>query len=133
MHPFIAGNILVNPTKGFMWNLRAFFIGHMFMIDVDAYSVCVMNSSTTQVTIEKPREVSATYDLSILLVIDNGPCFTRDEFNLFLKSNVHCSLSSILQWSGCAYGAHPQRGTEEVKNGRECNPQKPSILFPLLF
>ena len=67
------------------------FLGHMFLILIDAHSkwleVHMTNSSTSSVTIEKMRSSFATLDLPEQLVIDNGPSFTSEEFALFLQMN----------------------------------------------
>ena len=66
------------------------FLGHMFLIVVDAYSkwteVCVKRTSATA-TVEKMRGIFATHGLPVLVVSDNGPCFSSQEFKMFMKNN----------------------------------------------
>ena len=67
------------------------FLGHMFLIVVDAYSkwteVCVMRTSTATATVEKMRGIFATHGLPVLVVSDNSPCFSSQEFKMFMKNN----------------------------------------------
>ena len=67
------------------------FLGHMFLIVVDAYSKwtedCVMRTSTATATVEKMRGIFATHGLPVLVVSDNGPCFSSLEFKMFMKNN----------------------------------------------
>ena len=67
------------------------FLGHMFLIVVDAYSkwteICVMRTSTATTTVEKMRGIFATHGLPVLVVSDNGPCFSSQEFKMFMKNN----------------------------------------------
>ena len=67
------------------------FLGHMFLILIDAHSkwleVHMTNSSTSSVTIEKMRSSFVTLGLPEQLVTDNGPSFTSEEFALLLQMN----------------------------------------------
>lgn len=67
------------------------FLGHMFLIVVDAHSkwteVCITKSSSAMTTIEKLRGIFATHGLPVLIVSDNGPCFTSEEFKAFMNAN----------------------------------------------
>jgi len=67
------------------------FLGKMFLILVDAYSkwvdIHVVNSSTSQVTIEKMRTSFAALGLPQFLVTDNGTQFTSVEFLQFTRNN----------------------------------------------
>ena len=75
------------------------FLGHMFMIMVDAHSkwpeIVEMSSTTTKQTIAVLNKVFAAYGLPEQVVSDNGPQFISDEFQLFMKSNgikhIRCS------------------------------------------
>ena len=70
--------------------LVPFFV-RMFLTVVDAYSkwteVCIMKTSTAPTTIEKMRGIFATHRLPMLLVSDNGPCFSSQEFKIFMRNN----------------------------------------------
>ena len=67
------------------------FLGHMFLILVDAHSkwldVHQMQSITSANTIEKLRAVFATHGLPRKVVTDNGSSFTSEEFRSFMSEN----------------------------------------------
>ena len=67
------------------------FLGHMFLILVDAHSkwmeVHITKSSTSSITIEKMRSTFAALGVPGQLVTDNGPSFTRAEFAQFVQNN----------------------------------------------
>ena len=67
------------------------FMGHMFLILVDAHSkwmeIHLTKSATLFVTNEKMRSTFATFGLPEQLVTDNGPSFTSAEFQQFMQSN----------------------------------------------
>ncbi|XP_049333711.1 uncharacterized protein K02A2.6-like [Astyanax mexicanus] len=65
--------------------------GHMYMVVVDAHSkwpeVQIMESTTTDRTIRVLRNLFSRYGIPEVLVSDNGPQFTAQEFATFLKAN----------------------------------------------
>ena len=65
--------------------------GKNYLVIVDAHSkwpeVFEMTSTTTSKTIDVLRHLFSSYGLPNQLVSDNGPQFTSDEFQVFLKSN----------------------------------------------
>ena len=67
------------------------FMGHMFMIVVDAHSkwpeVVIMDSTTTTKTIDVLRGLFSRYGLPSQIVSDNGPQLVSDDFEQFLKRN----------------------------------------------
>ena len=67
------------------------FLGHMFLILVDAHSkwmeVHITKSSTPFITIEKMRSTFAALGVPEQLVTDDGPSFTRAEFAQFVQNN----------------------------------------------
>lgn len=67
------------------------FLGHMFLLVLDAYSkwleIFLMPTTTSNKTIETLRALFARYGLPEQIVSDNGPQFTSDEFKWFCKSN----------------------------------------------
>ena len=74
-------------------------LGHMFLILIDAHSkwmeVHMTKSSTLLMTIEKMRSTFATLGLPEQLVADNGPSFTSEEFQQFMRNNrVHHIMTS---------------------------------------
>ena len=72
--------------------------GKMVLIMVDAHSrwleALVVNSATSQTTIEKLRSVFATHRLPEVLVSDNGSVFTSAEFDEFVRRNGIKHLTS---------------------------------------
>ena len=67
------------------------FLGHMYLVLVDAYSkwmeVQVMKTITSSATIEKLRAIFATHGLPCKIVTDNGPSFVSQEFREFMEQN----------------------------------------------
>lgn len=67
------------------------FLGHMYLILVDAHSkwidVVLMNTITSHNTIEKLMSIFATHGLPKTIVTDNGTTFTSHEFQQFLRDN----------------------------------------------
>ena len=67
------------------------FLGHHYLVLVDAYSkwivVEVMPSITSEKTIEKLRMIYATHGLPQKLVTDNGATFTSSKFLQFTEKN----------------------------------------------
>ena len=67
------------------------FIGHMYLIVIDAHSkwveVIMMTSTTAEKTITELHKIFASYGLPEQLVTDNGPQFTSSEFDVFMKCN----------------------------------------------
>ena len=65
------------------------FLGKMFLVIVDAYSkwleVVITNSATSLTTIEQLRKLFAVHGLPELIISDNGPAFSSDEFKVFMK------------------------------------------------
>ena len=63
----------------------------MYLVLVDATSkwleVCVMNSITSENTIEKLQMIFATHGLPKVIVSDNGPSLTSSEFAQFCRVN----------------------------------------------
>ena len=67
------------------------FLGHTYLVNVDASSkwldAHIMSSMSSQKTIETLRSVFATHGLPQMLVTDNGPAFTSNEFREFTQKN----------------------------------------------
>ena len=67
------------------------FMGHMFLILVDAHSkwieTHIMQSITSAKTIEKLRIIFSTHGLPRKVVTDNGPSFISQEFKEFMEAN----------------------------------------------
>ena len=74
----------------------------MFLVLVDAYSkwfeVIVMKSTTAKHTIHELRKIFSAYGAPKELVSDNGPQFTAENFQNFLKMNsVKHALTALYQ------------------------------------
>ena len=67
------------------------FLGHMYLILVDAYSkwltVEVMHSITAEKTIQKLRTIFSTHGIPHKIVTDNGPTFRSEQFQTFMMHN----------------------------------------------
>lgn len=67
------------------------FLGRQFFVLVDAHSkwleVAVVSSTSSQQAIRVLRQVFATHGLPEILVSDNGPAFTSEEFQYFVQAN----------------------------------------------
>ncbi|XP_046559854.1 uncharacterized protein K02A2.6-like [Haliotis rubra] len=67
------------------------FIGHSFLVIVDAHSkwleIYQMRSTTATITIKHLRRLFATFGLPLHIVSDNGTQFTCQEFQTFLRRN----------------------------------------------
>ena len=67
------------------------FLGHMFLIAVDAHSkwpeVHVMNTITASKTIDVLRQIFAQFGVVKQIISDNGRTFTSAEFQNFVKNN----------------------------------------------
>ena len=67
------------------------FLGHMYLVVVDAYSkwldVQLMNSITSESTIAKLKDIFATHGLPQKIVTDNGPSFTSSTFKAYMDQN----------------------------------------------
>ena len=96
------------------------FEGRMVLIIIDAYSKFIdahdMTPSTTSATVVKLRQTFATHGLPHVLVSDNGPCFTSDEFAMF------CTMNGIIKHTR-ASPYHPasnglaERAVQTAKEG----------------
>ena len=73
--------------------------GKMMLIIVDAHSkwleALVVNSATSQTTIEKLCSVFATHGIPEVLVSDDGSVFTSAEFDEFVRRNGIKHLTSV--------------------------------------
>jgi hypothetical protein len=67
------------------------FHGNMFLLIIDAHSkwleVCMVNSATARVTVERLRAVFATHGLPEVIVSDNGAPFISEAFEVFVWRN----------------------------------------------
>ena len=86
------------PWSRLHLNFAGPFLGHMFLIIIDAYSkwleVHFMNSTTFSAIITALHGVFAQFGLSSIIVTDNAQNFTIAEFESFLSQNGIKHLSS---------------------------------------
>ena len=88
LHPWVWPD---QPWKRIHVDFAGPFLGHMFMVVVDAHSkwpeVFTMTSTSSEKTIEVLRSLFSRYGLPEQIVTDNGPQFTSAEFSDFTKGN----------------------------------------------
>jgi len=95
------------------------FMGHMFLVVIDAYSKwieCVpMKSSTSAATIGQLRGMFSTHGLPEVIVTDNATCFISEELQLFFTRNgiEHITVSPYHP----AGNGLAERAVQTVKNG----------------
>ena len=74
------------------------FRGKMILVMVDSHSkwmeALVVNSATSNATIQKLQALFATHGLPEVLVSDNGTAFTSEEFSAFMRRNGIRHLTS---------------------------------------
>ena len=97
------------------------FMGKRFLVFVDAYSkwidAYVVQTPTTQVTVEKLQVSFTLHGLSEVVMSNNGSCFTRSEFARF------CAARGIVHITSFPY--HPssnglaERAVQTLKQGLE--------------
>ena len=79
------------------------FLGKMFLLVIDAFSkwldVYMVQSATSQTTIDKLRVSFAIHGLPDVIVSDNGSCFTSGDFEAF------CHCQGIIHTKSAPY--HP--------------------------
>ena len=89
--PIHCREYLSKPWEKILIDYAGLFFGYMFLIVVDANSkcteICVMEKFTVIATIEKIREIFTTHGPPELMVSDNGPCFSSQDFKMFMKVN----------------------------------------------
>ena len=88
LHPWAWPN---RPWQQVHLDFTGPFLGHMYLLMVDAHSkwleVIMMTSTTAEKTITELRKVFTSYGLPEQLVTDNGPQFTSSDFDVFIKCN----------------------------------------------
>ena len=88
LHPWVWPS---RPWQRIHVDFAGPFLGKSFLVVVDAHSkwpeVFEMSSTTALKTIATHRHLFATYGLPEQLISDNGPQFTSEEFQTFMKQN----------------------------------------------
>lgn len=107
--------------------------GHMYLVLIDAYSkwidVHMMKSTTSAATFEKLREIFATHGLPENIVRDNGPNFTRAEYQGFPREEWYQTHQSFalpprFKWVG--------RVTRESIQGRNEKDGRRKLADPVI-
>ena len=79
------------PWVGLHADYAGPFMGHMYLIIIDAHSkqlkVLPTSTATAQSTVRNMKEVFATHGLPHEIVTDNGTPFTGTEFQQFVTQN----------------------------------------------
>ena len=108
--------------------------GKMILVVVDSHSkwieAHVVNSSTSQATIEKLRLIFSTHGLPEVLVSDNGTCFTSEEFAAFVRANGVKHLTSA-PYHPAANGL-AERAVQTLKNALKKDPGKTNLETQIL-
>lgn len=90
------------------------FLGHMFLIIVDAHSkwieAHVMNTSTSAATIQKLRKTFSQFGIPEMVVSDNGTSFTSEQFKTFMEHFIQIS-----HYPTNYHGAIPSRAIARAK------------------
>ena len=98
----------VAPLQPWTWPARPWsrlhvdyagpFLGHMFLVIIDAYSKWIeaipLPAATTRLTIQQLRTIFARFGIPDTVVTDNGACFVSSEFEQFLLENGICHQKS---------------------------------------
>ena len=83
------------------------YMGHMFLVIIDAHSkwldAHIMTSITSKKTITVLRSVFATHGLPQKVVTDNGPSFTSNEFRQFIAANRIQGRRHNFRYGGANY------------------------------
>ncbi|XP_063394366.1 uncharacterized protein K02A2.6-like [Cydia fagiglandana] len=91
--PVFPWGIPVEPWHRLHVDYAGPFLGHMWLIVIDAYTkwleVVPMNVTTTRATVQRLKNIFATFETPRYIVSDNGPQFTSKDFNHF------CQVSGI--------------------------------------
>jgi transposase InsO family protein len=107
--PLFSWSVPSEPWSRIHIDFAGPFENFMWLVIIDAYTkwieVIKMKSTTTAATCDKLREVFARLGIPRVLVSDNGPQLTSDEFKQFCKSNsIHhiCSTPYHPKTNGLA-------------------------------
>ena len=91
----------------------------MLLVVIDAHSkwieVEIVNSPTSQVTIDKLRKIFSTHGLPEKVVSDNGSVFTSHEFAAFMRDNGIIHVTSAPYHP--ATNGQAERAMQVVKQG----------------
>ena len=95
LHPW---EWLASPWSRLHIDFAGSYLGHMFLVLVDAHSewmdVRLMHSIKAHGMIEQLRMIFATHGIPQKIVSDNGPTFTSQEFKIFMTQNGILHITS---------------------------------------
>ena len=95
-HLFTFGNFHRNHGSRLHIDHAGPFLGKDFFVLIDAYSkwleVHIVNSTSSEVTIQKLQQIFSTHGLPEQIVSDNGPAFTSHKFKDYMKQ---CGIHHI--------------------------------------
>ena len=102
------------------------YMGHMYLIIVDAHSkwlkAHIISTITSEKTIETLRSVFANHGLPQMIVTDNGSSFTSHEFKIFTQKNGIKHVTSALYHPSS--NGQAERAVQTVKQGIKQTPGK---------
>ena len=102
------------------------YLGHTYLVIVDASSkwldAHIMSSMSSEKTIETLRSVFATHGLPQMIVTDNGPSFTSNEFREFTQKNGIKHVTSAPYHPSS--NGQAERAVQTVKQGLKRTPGK---------
>ena len=108
--------------------------GKMILVVVDSHSkwieAHVVNSSTSQATIEKLRLIFSTQGLPQVIVSDNGTSFTSEEFAAFVRANGIKHLTSAPYHP--ASNGLAERAVQTLKKALKKDPGKTNLETQIL-
>ena len=109
------------------------FLNSMFLVVVDAHSrwleIEKMNTTTSAKTIETLQKLFARYGVPAQLVSDNGPQFTSEEFQQFLKRNGIKHITSAPYHP--ATNGLAERAVQSFKNAMKSETEVTSLNIKL--
>ena len=93
--------------------------GKMFLIVIDAHSewmeVEIVNSATSQATIECLRMIFARFGLPEVMVTDNGACFASSEFQGYAQCNSIKHVHNIIASYHPSSNGLAERAVQTIK------------------
>ena len=93
--------------------------GKMLCVIVESFAkwleVHVMNSSTTEASVDKLRTTFATFGIPEAVISDNGTCFVREVFQTFMSRNGIIHIKVALKHP--ASNGLAERSLQSVKEG----------------
>ena len=106
------------------------FLGHMFLVAMDAHSkwmeVALVTAANATQTIEKLRQMFATHGIPKTMVSDNGSPFVNESMSVFLRQNGVRHIR-VAPYHPSSNGL-AERAVQTFKNGMRCSQRGQSKL-----